>query len=96
MANKTPAAIVTGSTSGIGLAIAEALAHGGYNVMLNGLGGADAVEHTRAELALASGRQVHYSAADMSRPEEIRSMVEQAEQAFGSVDVLVNNVSQGA
>jgi 3-hydroxybutyrate dehydrogenase len=84
-------AIVTGSTSGIGLGIAEALAAGGMNVMLNGFGNADEIERARADLASRHGVEALYSGADMTRPDEIRSMVEEAEERLGSVDVLVNN-----
>lgn len=84
-------AIVTGSTSGIGLGIAEALAADGMNVMLNGFGQADEIERTRSELASKHGVEAFYSGADMTKPDEIRSMVEQAEEHLGSVDVLVNN-----
>ncbi len=87
----TSGAIVTGSTSGIGLAIAQALARAGHNVMLNGFGDAAAVEALRAGLAAETGSKVAYSAADMSKPAEIAQMVAQAEAAFGSVDILVNN-----
>ncbi len=84
-------AIVTGSTSGIGLGIAEALAKAGANVMLNGLGDPDRIEATRAGLARDHGTTVLYSAANMMNRDEIAAMVETAREAFGSVDVLVNN-----
>jgi 3-hydroxybutyrate dehydrogenase len=83
-------AVVTGSTSGIGLGIARALAAQGANLMLNGFGDAEPIERLRAELA-GHGANAMYSAADMSRPAEIEAMMEQAEQAFGAVDILVNN-----
>jgi 3-hydroxybutyrate dehydrogenase len=85
------AAIVTGSTSGIGLGIARAFAAAGMNVMLNGLGDANEVEALRADLARECGVTVGYSAADMSRSGEIHALVEDARSAFGAVDVLVNN-----
>ncbi len=84
-------AIVTGSTSGIGLGIATALAEAGMNVMLNGFGDAGDIEAIRRQLADEYGVNVLYSAADMSKPEQIASMVSEAKAAFGSVDVLVNN-----
>lgn len=84
-------AIVTGSTSGIGLGIAKAFAEAGMNVMLNGFGEAKEVEHARAALAEEYGVSVAYSAADMSKPNEIVAMVETARTVFGNVDVLVNN-----
>jgi len=84
-------AIVTGSTSGIGLAIAKALAHAGHHVMLNGFGDAAAIEKLRSQLAQESGVKVAYSGADMTRHDQIAQMVQQAESEFGSVDILVNN-----
>ncbi len=84
-------AIVTGSTSGIGLGIATAFAKAGMHVMLNGFGKAEEIEAIRAGLAKSYGVTVLYSAADMSKPAEISAMVLAAEQAFGGVDVLVNN-----
>jgi len=91
MSHTPSGAIVTGSTSGIGLAIAQALARAGHPVMLNGFGDAAAIESLRAGLAAETGMQVAYSAADMRQPAEIAQMVAQAEAEFGSVDVLVNN-----
>ena len=84
-------ALVTGSTSGIGLAIARALARDGAGVMLNGFGEAAAIEATRAALAEEFGVTVLHSAADMSKPGEIAAMMAEAEAELGSVDVLVNN-----
>jgi 3-hydroxybutyrate dehydrogenase len=84
-------AIVTGSTSGIGLAMASALAKAGANVMLNGLGDADEIEKTRAGLAAETGKDICYNAANMLEPAEIRAMVAEAEERWGSVDILVNN-----
>ena len=84
-------AIVTGSTSGIGLGIARALAAQGANVMLNGFGDRAAIADLAATLAAAHGVQVLYSDADMTRPDQIEAMVRQAEAAFGAVDILVNN-----
>jgi 3-hydroxybutyrate dehydrogenase len=84
-------AVVTGSTSGIGLAIARALAAEGANVMLNGLGDAAAIEKLRADLERDFGVKVRYHGADMTRPAEIRDLVSKAESDFGAVDILVNN-----
>jgi 3-hydroxybutyrate dehydrogenase len=84
-------AIVTGSTSGIGLGIAEALATAGYGIVLNGLGNAGDIEAARARVANAFGAVVRYDPADMSRPETIAAMVADTEKEFGAVDVLVNN-----
>jgi 3-hydroxybutyrate dehydrogenase len=88
---KAKAAVVTGSTSGIGLAIARALAREGTNVMLNGFGDAGEIEKTRAEVERQCGVRALYSAADMSKPAEVAEMIRTAEQAFGGVDILVNN-----
>ncbi|MBS0662894.1 MAG: 3-hydroxybutyrate dehydrogenase [Verrucomicrobia bacterium] len=84
-------AIVTGSTSGIGLGIARALGRAGANVMLNGFGETTALERLCRELAAGSRGRVAYHAADVSRPAEVRALVAAAEQAFGAVDLLVNN-----
>jgi 3-hydroxybutyrate dehydrogenase len=84
-------AIVTGSTSGIGLGIATALAAEGCAVMLNGFGEAAAIERTRAGLAETHGVRVAYSPADMSKPAEIRELVALTARTLGGVDILVNN-----
>jgi 3-hydroxybutyrate dehydrogenase len=84
-------AIVTGSTSGIGLGIAQAFAAAGMNVMLNGFGEAAEIEQTRAGLEKTFGVSVAFSGADMSKPDEIAGMVAQAGKSLGKVDVLVNN-----
>ncbi len=84
-------AVVTGSTSGIGLGIAAAFAENGMNVMLNGFGDADEIEATRAGLEKKHDVAVRYNGADMTKPEEIRALMSEAETAFGQVDVLVNN-----
>jgi 3-hydroxybutyrate dehydrogenase len=84
-------ALVTGSTSGIGKGIAEALAAEGCNIVLNGFGDADAIEAQRADLARAAGVEVAYSGADMTRPDQIAAMIAEAEGRFGAIDVLVNN-----
>ena len=84
---KGKTALVTGSTSGIGLGIAKALAAQGANIMLNGFGDVDG---PKAEVA-ALGVQVDYHGADMSKPAEIEAMMQQAAARFGRVDILVNN-----
>ncbi|WP_028999971.1 3-hydroxybutyrate dehydrogenase [Azohydromonas australica] len=84
-------ALVTGSTSGIGWAIAQALAHAGHDVMLNGFGDPASIAALQHQLAEATGVQVAYSGADMSRPAEIARMVREAEEHFGHVDILINN-----
>jgi 3-hydroxybutyrate dehydrogenase len=91
MTLKTKTALVTGSTSGIGLAIARALAAEGANVVLNGFGDANAIEETRAGIESTYAVKARYSAADMSKPDAVTAMVREAEEAFGTVDVLVNN-----
>jgi 3-hydroxybutyrate dehydrogenase len=88
---KGKTALVTGSTSGIGLACAHALAAEGAAVMINGFGDAAAIEAERVAIAARSGAGALYSPADMSRPDEITAMVEDCAKQFGSVDVLVNN-----
>jgi 3-hydroxybutyrate dehydrogenase len=84
-------ALVTGSTSGIGLAIARAFAAQGANVTINGFGAKDAIEKERAGIEKDFKVKARYSAADMSKPAEIAGMIGTAEKAFGSLDVLVNN-----
>ena len=84
-------AIVTGSTSGIGLGMAEALAGSGMNVMLNGFGDPDEIERTRAAMAERCGVEVGYNGADMTRPDEIAALVAETESVFGQVDVVINN-----
>jgi 3-hydroxybutyrate dehydrogenase len=87
--NKT--AVITGSTSGIGLAIAREFASKGANVVINGLGDADEIEAARAGIAKDFGVQCTYSDANMMVPEQIRKMINDAIAKFGSVDILVNN-----
>lgn len=84
-------AIVTGSTSGIGLGIANVLASKGANLVITGFGDADAIEKERAGLAEKYGVEVVYSNADMSKPDDVRAMVELCVEKLGSVDILVNN-----
>src|ERR1700723_1837177 len=88
---KGKSALVTGSTSGIGLAMARAIAEQGANVTINGFGDAAAIEKERSGIEKDFGVKAVYSAADMTKPAEIADMVKTAEQTFGSLDVLVNN-----
>ncbi|HEY4774602.1 MAG TPA: 3-hydroxybutyrate dehydrogenase [Xanthobacteraceae bacterium] len=84
-------AVITGSTSGIGLAIARALAGEGAHVMINGFGDKAAIEAQRAGLEQEFGVKAIYSSADMSKPAEIAAMIRTAEETFGALDILVNN-----
>jgi 3-hydroxybutyrate dehydrogenase len=84
-------AVATGSTSGIGLGIADGLAAAGADVILNGFGERDEIERLRADLAARHGRRVLYSAADMSRTEDIEQLIGLADREFGRLDILVNN-----
>jgi 3-hydroxybutyrate dehydrogenase len=88
---KGKTALVTGSTSGIGLGIAETFAKEGANIVLNGFGRADDIEALRARISADNGVTVRYDGADMTRPDTIEAMVKKAVAEFGSVDVLVNN-----
>jgi 3-hydroxybutyrate dehydrogenase len=85
------AAVVTGSTSGIGLAIARALAQAGASVVLNGFGDATEIEKTRASIEKEFKVKAVYDGADMTKPAEIAAMVKSAAQTLGSVDILVAN-----
>ncbi|MBW3558902.1 MAG: 3-hydroxybutyrate dehydrogenase [Proteobacteria bacterium] len=84
-------AVVTGSTSGIGRALAEALAGAGASVVLNGLGDPAQIEQARAEIEQSSGRPVRYHGADMTKPAEIGEMIASTHREFGRLDMLVNN-----
>jgi 3-hydroxybutyrate dehydrogenase len=88
---KGKTALVTGSTSGIGLGIATRLAADGANIILNGFGDASLIEKLKRELTGKSGISVTYDAADMTKPAEIAAMLAKASAQFGAVDVLVNN-----
>ena len=84
-------ALVTGSTSGIGLGIATALATGGANVILNGFGEAAEIEKLRAKLAADHAVQVRYDSADLSQQDAIEGMMGRVVEEFGAVDILINN-----
>ena len=88
---KGKSAVVTGSTSGIGLAIARALAQDGANVTINGFGDKAAIEKERAGIEKDFSVKAAYSPADMTKLPEIAEMIRTAEKTFGRVDVLVNN-----
>ena len=84
-------AVITGSTSGIGLGIARQLASAGAHVVLNGFGDAAEIEALRSELAGTHGVQVRYHGADMTQPDQIQALIDHASSELGQVDVLVNN-----
>ncbi len=88
---KGKTALVTGSTSGIGWGIAQALAERQCRVILNGFGSADEIQAKRAELERLNGMPAHYSDANMMEPKQIREMVSEAIVQFGGIDILVNN-----
>jgi 3-hydroxybutyrate dehydrogenase len=87
----TKTALITGSTSGIGLGIAHALAGAGMNLIINGLGEADEIEALRASLSAQYHVEVVYDPANMMKPDEIATMISRATAHFGGIDVLVNN-----
>lgn len=91
MSLQSKVAVVTGSTSGIGLALAHAFAKDGANIVINGFGEAEAIEKERAGIESEFGVKCIYSPADMSKGDEVTSMIRLAEKEFGRVDVLVNN-----
>ena len=84
-------AVVTGSTSGIGLGVAKALAAHGCNLTLNGFGDAAEIAKLQKDIASEFNVKVRYSPADMTKPQQIRDMVTEAQKEFGSLDILVNN-----
>ena len=84
-------ALVTGSTSGIGLGIARTLAAQGCNVMLNGFGDADIIDKNRGAMAASRGGTVLYCGADLTRPAEIAALIETTIKGLGGIDILVNN-----
>ena len=88
---KGKSAVVTGSTSGIGLAIASALAARGVSLMLNGFGDPAEIKAICARLTKAHGVRVEHHGADMSKAAEIEAMMKSAEFTFGAIDILVNN-----
>ena len=88
---KGKVALVTGSTSGIGLGIAKALAQAGCSIVLNGFGKPEEIAQTQAKVGTDFGVRVAYSAADMSNPASISDMIETSLATFGSLDILVNN-----
>jgi len=83
-------ALITGSTSGIGLGIARGFADAGINLVINGFGDADEIEKERAALE-ATGVKAFYNNANMTKPDEITAMIEDTVKEFGSLDILVNN-----
>ncbi|HEV7306719.1 3-hydroxybutyrate dehydrogenase [Ensifer sp.] len=87
----TKTAVITGSTSGIGLAIAKAFAKGGANIVLNGFGSPDEIKKATDEVGALTSGTVLYHGADMTRPAEIADLIATASARFGSVDILVNN-----
>jgi len=88
---KGKTALITGSTSGIGLACARALAAEGASVMLNGFGDAGEIEGIRQELEAANGASARYNGADLTRPEAIKALMAEAADALGGIDILINN-----
>ena len=84
-------ALITGSTSGIGLAYAKALAGEGANIVINGFGDADAIEKERQGLESLSGAKALYSGHDLTKVDQIEAMMKDAADAFGGVDILINN-----
>ncbi|APZ97793.1 3-hydroxybutyrate dehydrogenase [Sphingopyxis sp. QXT-31] len=88
---KGKTALITGSTSGIGLGIAKAFAAAGANILINGFGEAAAIEAERAALEVLNGGKAAYDGADLTKPEAIEEMFARADKDFGGIDILVNN-----
>ena len=84
-------ALITGSTSGIGLAYAKVLAAEGANIVINGFGDKDAIETERLALEAASGAKAHYSGHDLTKVDQIEAMMAEAAGIFGGIDILINN-----
>ncbi|MDE2239888.1 MAG: 3-hydroxybutyrate dehydrogenase [Rhodospirillales bacterium] len=91
MALKGKVALVTGSTSGIGLGIARALAAEGTSIMLNGFGDAGEIEALRVDLEKEFSVKVAYDGADLSKPDQVAAIVQKTQDELGSIDILVNN-----
>lgn len=91
MALKGKCAVITGSTSGIGMGMAKTLAAEGVHVMINGFGDAAAIEAERASMEKQYGVKVRYNAADISKPDQVEAMIKATNTELGSVDILVNN-----
>ncbi len=88
---KGKCAVITGSTSGIGMGMAKALAAEGANIMLNGFGDAAEIENERSGIEKQFGVRVAYNGADISRPEQVENLIEETASKLGSLDILVNN-----
>ena len=95
MALKNRVALVTGSTSGIGLGIARALAAEGASIMLNGFGDAGEIEALRAGLEKEFSVKVAYDGADLSKPDQVAAIVQKTQDELGGIDILVNNAGVG-
>src|SRR5260370_7767193 len=91
MALKGKVALVTGSTSGIGLGIARALAAEGADIMLNGFGDAGEIEKLRADLAREFSVRVEYDGADLSKPSQVAAIVKKTQDDLANLDILANN-----
>lgn len=87
---KGKTALITGSTSGIGLAIAKGMASAGANIVMNGFGDTETIESERKNIESLGVKAIH-SGADMTKPDEITAMINEAEEEFGAIDILVNN-----